>query len=80
MTDTANEKHKGLIAYFAYNPVAANLLMMFIIIMGILSYLTIQRQMFPNMEINYIHINASYPGASPQDIEESILVKIEEYL
>ncbi|PAJ75276.1 acriflavin resistance protein [Pseudoalteromonas sp. NBT06-2] len=71
-------KQTGIIAYFANNPVAANLMMGFIIIMGILSYFTIQRQMFPNIEINYININASYPGASPQEIEESILIKIEE--
>ncbi len=61
-------KQTGIIAYFARNPVAANLMMMFIIIMGIVSYLTIQRQMFPNIEINYIHINAAYPGASAQEI------------
>ncbi len=71
-------KQKGLIAYFANNPVAANLLMVFIIIMGIVSYLFIQRQMFPNVEVNYINVRASYPGASPQEIEESILVKVEE--
>ncbi|AXT32707.1 efflux RND transporter permease subunit [Pseudoalteromonas tunicata] len=53
-------------------------MMFFIIVMGIVSYFTIQRQMFPNVEINYININASYPGASPQEIEESIIIKIEE--
>jgi multidrug efflux pump subunit AcrB len=68
----------GLIAYFAQNPVAANLLMAFIIIMGIISYSTIQKQMFPNIEINYITANVSYPGASPKEIEENIIIKIEE--
>lgn len=70
----------GIIAYFAKNSVAANLMMIFIIIMGIISYKTIQRQMFPNIEINFINISATYPGASPQEIEESILIKIEESL
>lgn len=69
---------RGLIAYFAHNPVAANLIMIFVLIMGIASYFFIQRQMFPNIEINYIHITADYPGASPQEVEESILVKVEE--
>ncbi|MCP4991507.1 MAG: efflux RND transporter permease subunit [Colwellia sp.] len=77
---TIEPKQTGIIAYFARNPVAANLMMIFIIIIGIVSYLTIQRQMFPNVEINYIHINAAYPGASAQEIEESILVKVEESL
>ncbi|MBW8189679.1 efflux RND transporter permease subunit [Neiella marina] len=70
----------GLIGYFAHNSVAANLMMFFIIIMGIVSYMTIQRQMFPNIESNYIHIYSTYPGASPQEIEESIQIKIEEVL
>ncbi|MFC3033309.1 efflux RND transporter permease subunit [Pseudoalteromonas fenneropenaei] len=80
MTDNQQPQEKGIIAYFTYNSVAANLLMGFIIVMGIISYFTIQRQMFPNFEINYVTVNANYPGASPQEIEESILIKIEENL
>ena len=74
------DTQRGLIAWFARNPVAANLLMFFILIMGATGYGSIQRQMFPNIEINYINISAQYPGASPQEIEESILIKIEESL
>lgn len=86
MTDTPikepenQTKQSGIIAFFANNSVAANLMMIFIIVMGIVSYLTIQRQMFPNVEINYIEISASYRGASPQEIEQSIMIKIEESL
>nr|WP_136251990.1 efflux RND transporter permease subunit [Ningiella ruwaisensis] len=70
----------GLISFFAQNSVAANLLMGFIIIMGLISYFTIQKQMFPNIEINYINAYVSYPGASPKEIEENIIIKIEESL
>ncbi|KZN55211.1 acriflavin resistance protein [Pseudoalteromonas luteoviolacea CPMOR-2] len=80
MTEQIKTSQKGLIAYFAHNPVAANLMMVFILIMGIVSYMTIQRQMFPSIELNFVSINANYPGASPQEIEESILIKIEEAL
>ena len=73
-------KQTGLIAFFANNSVAANLMMMFIIIMGLWSYKTIQRQMFPNIEINYISVSAVYRGASPQEIEQSIIIKMEEAL
>lgn len=76
--NTPLDTHRGLIAWFARNSVAANLLMVFILLMGIVSFLTIQRQMFPNIELNYITVSAQYPGASPQEIEESILIKIEE--
>ena len=75
-----NKTETGLIAWFANNPVASNLLMGFIIIMGLVSYNSIQRQMFPNVEINFINVQASYPGAAPREIEESILIKIEESL
>lgn len=79
MSDPLNPQ-TGLISWFARNSVAANLLMIFILIMGAFGYKTIQRQMFPNIEINYINISAQYRGASPQEIEESILIKIEESL
>ena len=75
-----NDTQHGIIAWFARNSVAANLLMIFIIIMGIASFFTIQRQMFPNIEINYINVEANYPGASPQEVEESIFIKVEEAL
>ncbi|WP_046005812.1 efflux RND transporter permease subunit [Pseudoalteromonas rubra] len=80
MSDQHTPRQTGLIAYFAHNSVAANLMMGFILIMGIISYFTIQRQMFPAIELNLISVNATYPGASPQEIEESILIKVEEAL
>ncbi|MBQ4862147.1 efflux RND transporter permease subunit [Pseudoalteromonas sp. MMG013] len=80
MSTHEQQKQTGLIAYFANNSVAANLLMWFIILVGFFTYSTIQRQMFPNVELNYITVTANYPGASPQEIEESILIKLEESL
>lgn len=77
---TNETKQTGLIAYFANNSVAANLLMIFIAVMGAVSYTSLPRQMFPSLEINYITIQANYPGASPQEIEEGILIKIDEAL
>ena len=72
------ETHKGLIAWFARNSVAANLLMAFILIGGLLTAGTISKQMFPQFKINWIEFNASYPGAAPQEVEEGITIKIEE--
>ncbi len=71
---------KGLIAWFARNPVAANLLMIFILIGGILTAFTIRKQMFPQFESNWISVQAVYPGAAPQEVEEGITIKIEENL
>ncbi len=71
---------KGIIAWFARNSVAANLLMVFILIGGLLTSLTINKQMFPQFEINWINIDTSYPGAAPQEVSEGITIKIEEAL
>jgi len=69
---------KGLIAWFARNAVAANLLMIFILVGGLLTTATINKKVFPTIELNVISINVAYPGAAPQEIEEGINIKIEE--
>nr|WP_275658955.1 efflux RND transporter permease subunit [Shewanella sp. Isolate11] len=69
-----------MIAWFARNSVAANLLMIIIIIGGLLTANTIRKQFFPQVEINWIEFSAFYPGAAPQEVEEGITIKIEEAL
>ncbi|GEK08456.1 efflux RND transporter permease subunit [Pseudoalteromonas peptidolytica] len=69
-----------LISYFVHHPVAANLLMLFIVCMGLLSYQGIQRQTFPVSENNKIVVTATLLGAPANEIEENILVKIEQAL
>lgn len=71
-------REKGLIAWFARNPVAANLLMIFILVGGLLSAFTIRKQMFPQFENNWLSVQAVYPGAAPQEVEEGITIKVEE--
>ena len=72
------EHPRGVIAWFAYNPVAANLLMLIIMIVGLGSAFTIQRSMFPAIEIEIIYITAPYPGAAPEEVEQGVVLKIEE--
>lgn len=72
--------NKGIIAWFARNSVAANLLMIFILVGGMLTAFTINKQMFPQVKINWIQYSAVYPGAAPQEVEEGITIKIEEAL
>ena len=73
-------KAKGLIAWFTYNHVAANLLMLLVILGGLFSISLINKEIFPAFALNRIMITASYPGASPEDIEQSINIKIEQSL
>jgi len=74
------DTNSGLIAWFARNSVAANLLMIFILVGGFLTISTINKQMFPQVQINWISYAAPYPGAAPQEVEEGITIKIEEAL
>ena len=68
----------GIIAWFARNPVAANLLMLMIFAVGIGSAFSLQRAMMPAFEINRIVINVPYPGAAPEEVELGVILKIEE--
>ena len=78
--DASIDTNTGVIAWFARNSIAANLLMLFILIGGSLTALTINKQMFPQLELNWISYTAPYPGAAPQEVEEGITIKIEEAL
>lgn len=75
-----DETHRGIIAWFARNSIAANLLMIFILVGGLLTASTINKQMFPQVKIRWIEFNAPYPGAAAQEVEEGITIKVEEAL
>lgn len=68
----------GIIAWFARNSVAANLLMFIIIIGGVFGILRVQKQVFPSFEINVIAVQVPYLGAAPQEVEEGVILKLEE--
>ncbi|MCT7940234.1 efflux RND transporter permease subunit [Shewanella holmiensis] len=74
------DTNKGLIAWFARNSVAANLLMIIILLGGLLTANSIRKQFFPAVEINWIEFSAVYSGTAPQEVEEGITVKIEQAL
>ncbi|QYJ74519.1 MULTISPECIES: efflux RND transporter permease subunit [Shewanella] len=72
------DTHKGIIAWFARNSVAANLLMIVLLVGGLFSTQLINKEIFPSFELNLLRISVAYPGAAPQEIEEGINIKIEE--
>lgn len=68
-----------LIAWFADNPVAANLLMIAILIGGTVAYLfQIDRQFFPSIASSSVAVTVHYLGAGPQEVEERIIIRVEE--
>ncbi len=68
----------GIIAWFASNHVAANLLMLLIIAFGVVSAFTIRKQTTPDFVTNDIVVRVPYLGAAPQEVEEGVVIKIEE--
>lgn len=69
-----------LIAWWARNPVAANLMMFGIIITGLISFSKMEREVWPTFRVNWVEITVAWPGASPQEVEEQIIIRIEESL
>lgn len=68
----------GLISWFARNSVAANLLMFILLAGGLFSVLTIKKEVQPKIETNFINISVPFLGATPADVEEGVVIKIEE--
>jgi multidrug efflux pump subunit AcrB len=69
---------RGVIAWFASNGVAANILMVFIIIVGLLTLGGIKQEVFPEVTPDAITIAVLYPGAAPAEVEEAVVIRIEE--
>jgi multidrug efflux pump subunit AcrB len=69
---------KGIIAWFAENHVAANLLMAFVLFAGAVTAMTIKLEVFPETSLDQISITTEYIGASPAEVEEAIIRRIEE--
>lgn len=68
----------SLIEWFAKNGVAANLLAIFIVIVGFMTIGTLRQEVFPEFSSDRIYVRVIYPGAAPEEVEEGISQKIEE--
>lgn len=68
----------GVINWFARNSVAANLLMVFIIVYGLASLFRIPLEVFPGFELDGVVINTTLRGASPAEVEENLTIPTEE--
>jgi len=68
----------GLIAWWARNSVAANLVMVGIFVAGVIGFSKMEREMDPQVRFPGLQIMVSWPGAAPQEVEEQIVARIEE--
>ena len=69
---------KAVLAWFAENHVAANLLMLFLVVAGVATVLTMKIEVFPEFTLDRITVTTEYLGASPSEVEEAIIRRIEE--
>lgn len=74
----AAEAMRGPIAWMAKNRVAANLLMVALIVGGLLQSCNVKQEVFPEFELEMVSIAVPYPGATPEEVEQGILLSLEE--
>ncbi|MCP4721883.1 MAG: efflux RND transporter permease subunit [Desulfobacteraceae bacterium] len=71
---------KALGKWSVEHRVTVNLIMVFLIVAGFFTVINMKREMFPQFSLDMINIGVNYPGASPEEVEEGICIKIEEQL
>lgn len=76
MTD--NKVYKGPIAWMAQNSVAANLLMFILVVGGLLILANVKKEVFPPYDLEIVRVSVVYPGSSPEEIEEGVILPVED--
>ncbi|MGR3219022.1 MAG: efflux RND transporter permease subunit [Candidatus Anammoxibacter sp.] len=71
---------KKLITYFIKYPTAANIVILAIVVLGTMGMFSLKSSFFPLIESRIVNISVTYPGASPREMEEGIVLKIEDNL
>ncbi len=71
-------EHRGAIAWMARNSVAANLLMVALILGGLFFIGKTKQEVFPQFELDIVIIRVAYPGASPAEVEQGVVLVVEE--
>jgi len=75
---STNNDSGGPLAWMAKNSVASNLLMLLLVVGGLLAAMSIKQEVFPEFDLDLIQIGVPYPGASPAEVEQGIVLAIEE--
>ncbi|WP_425408303.1 efflux RND transporter permease subunit [Hyphococcus sp.] len=70
----------GIVSWWTRNAVAANLLMVACFVAGAIAFMNLERELDPSATFTGASINVAWPGASPQEVEEQIILRIEEAL
>ena len=71
---------RNLIKWFSRNNVAANFLMVLILIAGISTWLKLKKEIFPETSTSVVSVKVPYPGATPEEVEKGVCIPVEEAL
>jgi multidrug efflux pump subunit AcrB len=75
---SAEADDRGSVSWMARNSVAANLLMVTLIVGGFLMASRIKQEVFPEFDLDVVTVTVPYPGASPAEVEQGIVLAIED--
>lgn len=76
--NSALNKQTGPLAFMARNSIIANLLMIILLGGGAWTMVTIQKEVFPQFQLDIVEVSVVYPGAAPEEVERGILMPVEE--
>jgi multidrug efflux pump subunit AcrB len=71
---------KGIIQYFIKYSAAGNVLILLIVFMGWFGFSSLRSTLIPQIDPGVINISTVYPGASPEEVEQGVILKIEQSL
>lgn len=69
---------RGPIAWMVHNRVSANLLMLVLLLGGLFMTTRIQQEVFPAFELDVVTVRVAYPGATPEEVEQGVVLAVEE--
>lgn len=76
--ESSERDYTGPIAFMAQNPIAANLLMVILIGGGLWTAYSMQKEVFPQYQLDVVQVSVVYPGSAPAEVEQGILRPVEE--
>lgn len=77
-TEKKEDHKRGPIAWMAGHSVAANLLMLVLLVGGVIWAMQIKKELFPDFTLDTVTVTVAYPGASPEEVEQGIILAVEE--
>jgi multidrug efflux pump subunit AcrB len=80
MPESRYHHESGIVGWMASNPIAANLLLVIVLVAGLIAVQGMRKEVFPSFPSETFTVTVPYPGSSPEEVEQGIVLRIEEAL